>query len=128
VQWVKFAIHISGADSTVYTMSSKDGFDCSAQHIYTWDWTQDHITFYVDGTQRFRTPTPNGSSYHNHPVFMYLATYANYTGPGPTSRSGDPDPARLPAYAHIDYVHIDRPSAPPGVPPNQRSPGDGRKE
>jgi beta-glucanase (GH16 family) len=125
VQWVKFAIHISNADSKVYTMSSKDGFDPSAQHIYAWDWARDHITFFVDGAQRFQTPTPSGSSYHDHPAFMYLATYANYTGPGSTSRGTDPDPARLPAYAHIDYVHVDRNSTLRHVPPDTRSPGDG---
>ena len=125
VQWVKFAIHNSGADSTVYTMSSKDGFDPRAHHIYAWDWTQDHITFFIDGAQRFRTPTPSGNSYHNHPVFMYLATYANYTGPGPASPSSDPDPARLPAYAHIDYVHVDLNSTLPRVPLNRRLPSHG---
>lgn len=127
VQWVKFAIHVSSADSTIYTVSSKDGFDPSTQHIYACDWRQDHITFYLDGTQRFRTPTPSGPSYHNHQVFMYLATYANYTGPGPTSRSKQPDPAQLPAYAHIDYVHFDRPSAASGVTPDRRSGGTGSK-
>jgi beta-glucanase (GH16 family) len=125
VQWVKFAIHISNADSTVYKMSSKDGFDPSTQHIYSWDWAHDHITFFVDGAQQFRTATPSGSSYHNHPVFMYLATYANYTGPGSTSRGNDPDPTRLPAYAHIDYVRVDRTSALLRVPPDRRSPDNG---
>lgn len=128
VQWVKFAIHIRSADSTVYKISSKDGFDPSTQHIYAWDWTPDQITFSVDGSLRFRTPTPSGSDYHNHQAFMYLATYANYNGPGAVSRSSDPDPARLPAYAHIDYVHVERYPAPVHRPPVMRSPGDGRND
>jgi hypothetical protein len=108
VQWVKFAIHTGTPASPVYTMSSTDGFDPRAQHVYAWKWAPDHITFFIDGEQRFQTPTPTGSSYHDHPAFMYLATYANYMGPGPTSRGTDPDTARLPAYAHIDYVRVDR--------------------
>ena len=114
VQWVKFAIHTSTKGGPVFRKPSGDGFDPSAQHTYAWDWQRDHITFYIDGAEVFRTPTPKVGRYTGQPMFMYLATYANYTGPDPSRRSVKPAPSKLPAYAHIDDIRVyrSRPPAP----------------
>ena len=85
------------------------GIDCTPttipidakMHAYGVDWESDFITFYVDRTQVFQVPTPTDGTYTNYPAYWYLLTGANYIDLG-----ADPDPASLPAYAHVDSVVV----------------------
>jgi hypothetical protein len=98
VQWMKIQVNERGGKTQTYATSSRDGFDASVMHTYGVDWQVNFITFYVDGVQVFRVPTPDGS-YTHYRMYWYLLTGANYQQTSPI----DPNLASLPVYAHMRY-------------------------
>jgi hypothetical protein len=99
VQWMKIIVNERGGKTQTYTKSSNDGFDASIMHTYGVNWQVNAITFYVDGAQVFQVPTPTDGSYTNYSMYWYLLTGANYQQTSPI----DPNPAKLPVYAHMKY-------------------------
>ena len=99
VQWMKIQVSEREGKTQSYTRSTNDGFDASVMHTYGVDWQANFITFYVDGAQVFRVPTPTDGSYTNYSMYWYLLTGANYQQTSPI----DPNPASLPVYAHMRY-------------------------
>jgi hypothetical protein len=99
VQWMKMEVHQKAGRTQTCATSSNEGFDASVMHTYGVNWQVDFITFYIDGAQVFQVATPTDGTYTDHPMYWYLLTGANYQQTSPT----DPDPARLPAYAHVRY-------------------------
>ena len=63
VQWMKIQVSEREGKTQSYTRSTNDGFDASVMHTYGVDWQANFITFYVDGAQVFRVPTPTDGSY-----------------------------------------------------------------
>ena len=93
-QHVKFNIATrNGWPSTVVS-----DIDITQMHTYAIEWTQTTITWYIDGTRAWSRPSPGGN-YDVYPALWYLLTGAAYGG-----SDTDPNPAELPAYAHVDWV------------------------
>jgi serralysin len=99
VQWMKIIVNERGGKTHTYARSSNDGFDASTMHTYGVNWQVNFITFYVDGARVFQVPTPTDDTYTNHSMYWYLLTGANYQQPSAI----DPDPSKLPVYAHMRY-------------------------
>ena len=75
------------------------GIDITRMHTYAIEWTRTKVTWYIDGTERWSRPSPGGN-YDIYPALWYILTGADYGG-----SDTDPNPAQLPAYAHVDWVH-----------------------
>ena len=83
----------------------------AAFHTYGVDWEADNITYYFDGKEVFKTPTPPDM---NKPMYMILETDVQNGESGPTSTAG------FPAKFNIDYVRVY--SSKPPDPPAQAAP------
>jgi beta-glucanase (GH16 family) len=69
----------------------------SGYHTFGLLWTAESITWYVDGTATFTTPTPSDL---NKPMYMLLNLAVGGSWPGDPSAS-----TQFPADFNIDYVH-----------------------
>jgi hypothetical protein len=93
-QHVKLGI----ATASGWPSTEVNGVDIAAMHTYAIEWSKTAITWFIDGVSVWFQPSPGGN-YDVHPALWYLLTGAAYSG-----SDTDPDPAQLPAYAHVDWV------------------------
>lgn len=93
-------LHLESGPSKSETGESWVGPDLSAgYHTYGVDWEPDHIIWYVDGVERFR-------SKDNVPA-RPMCLIANLAVGGPTSWPGSPDgQTAFPATMTVDYIRV----------------------
>lgn len=72
------------------------GFDGSEWHIYTLDWHENVLIFYIDGHEKFRTPNIS-----NTPMYLWMNVAVGGTW------VGDPNEKTVfPSSMEVDYVRI----------------------
>jgi beta-glucanase (GH16 family) len=93
-------LHLESGPEKSEEGTSWVGPDFSAAfHTYAVDWEPEHIVWYVDGVERFRSKT-------DVPI-RPMCLIANLAVGGPTSWPGPPDAQTpLPASLEIDYIRV----------------------
>lgn len=106
-QYVKFTVwdYSGGIYSKGESIISPLGWNGTVDNTYGVDVGATNITFYLNGTQVFQTPTPttvrSGTVEYDLPMQWYLLTASGYAGD-----MSDPNPASLPAWAEVDSVKV----------------------
>jgi hypothetical protein len=85
-------------------------------HTYGVDWQADYLTYYFDGNQVWKTPTPSDL---NEPMYIIANLAVGGNWPGMVNGT-----TPFPAQMKIDYIHayVDKGLAPPPPPPPAKAP------
>lgn len=82
----------------------------NAFHTFALEWTEDSLTWYVDGKQRFQVKREEVTQFPEKPFYMILNTAVGGTWPGNPNKN-----TVFPQYHSIDYVRIYQKTPDPSV-------------
>ena len=88
--------HVAHKEAGNREFKLTEGIDGSEWHVYTLDWLEEELIFYIDSKEQFRTPNISNTSMY---LWMNVAVGGVWVG--------DPDEQTIfPASMEVDYVRI----------------------
>jgi len=88
--------HVAHREAGNREFKLTEGIDGTEWHVYTLDWLEEELIFYIDGEEQFRTPNISNTRMY---LWMNVAVGGVWVG--------DPDEKTLfPSSMEVDYVRI----------------------
>lgn len=98
--------HNSGTPSNPYHKSVQCPTSYSEFHVYSLEWTEDRISWYLDGKLRFTVNKPKNASISNWPFVEEFYLILNQAFGGDWGGQKGVDLTKLPQDYQIDYVKV----------------------